>query len=408
MKKTMKKLMACMLACLQLGIGTMLTVSAAPTVSEADFDGKTITNPTSASDTTVLDRFRVKGLSGEAISDTDTTKWAAKTVSQVDDPISNNGSDRALRFVINPHTQSGTWEIYRNAPEAVAGSVYIWEFSIMLTGRFNNKIIGLNSQGGGKWSQKKFLQFIDGSGDAYGKVQIKDLDNANNLKTVEYNQWYNIKTVLDYTSGKEKALIYINGELFKEVSLVDFKTTYPSVQQAVLWVYNSDKDSSERYMYIDDWKYYATEAESSFEITDYTNAVFMSGSQVDFKSNYYLGADMEYHDLEKVEYYDNGVKVGESSTAPYDFSYVPQSAGLHTVSAKGYISEVGGDDPIVEDSTSFVLEQGFTESVQWDEDFEELGSGVNVDDEHGLSYQMSTNSGALYRASGFAKLHLEL
>ena len=53
MKKTMKKLMACMLACLQLGIGTMLTVSAAPTVSEADFDGKTITNPTSASDTTV-------------------------------------------------------------------------------------------------------------------------------------------------------------------------------------------------------------------------------------------------------------------------------------------------------------------------------------------------------------------
>ena len=176
-------------------------------------------------------------------------------------------------------------------------------------------------------------------------------------------------------------------------------------------------------MYIDDWKYYVTEDESSFEMTDHSGVTFMAGSQVDFKSRYYLGADMEYLDLEKVEYYDNGVKIGESTVAPYDFSYVPQGAGAHTVTAQGYINEVGGNDPIITDSTTFVVEPGFTETVIMGEDFEEYVSGsiswdsngevagawilnksnsgsVNVDAEHGKSLQMPGESGQLLRAQG--------
>ena len=420
--EALKKVLAGFLAVMQISAMGIMSASAAPsTLSGSDFDSQNITKPTSATATLVSTGIYVKGLNGNAVSDTDTTKWASKTVAQVDDPVSSNGYDRALRFTLNENTQSGNWEIYKSNPSYVSGQVQVYEFSIMLDGKFNNKVWGLNARNSSnKYSQKKFIQFCDGVGTAFGKVQIKDMDNANNLKTLEYNQWYNIKTVLDYTTdGSETATIYINGEMFKTVSIASYLDSYPTFVQAALFVYNSDKGNSERHMYIDDWKYYVAEEESSFEISDYNGAYFMNGAKVDLKTDYYLGSDMEYLDLEKVEYYDNGVKIGESTVAPYDISYVPETAGLHNVTAKGFIGAVGGDDPIVESSTSFVVEQSFTETVVMSEDFEDYTESTEwdsngetagswkvhagavpatVDAEYGTSLQMPGTSGQLIRA----------
>jgi len=417
-KKNMKKIIATILA--------MTAVSPIPTVSTTalalsedntvlynlDFDSEvsrptefTLNDPThwkypcaSAQITPVeqLSALTLIDLNGNVVSEGAEEIWAEQSVEYVQDPLAKTVSDRALKFNMNENTmlkEPGftnpfNMDDYRN-------NVVVQEFNFMADKAFPKVHWILYDT---NWNIVNPLSIINVDGEYWASKET-DTNTFDKAIKLETNKWYNCQIVLDFTSIKTKTedgttvatasypniVTYVNGEKLSEFTIGDYgKWSTTSSDGTDPWIPRIFElrmypdDTNESYggvMYFDDMKAYTVGEETSIDIPELSDYSYMNGETVRLYAKPYLGNDYFCEPITKVEYYDNGVKIAQSTVAPYEVDYTPGFVGLHSITAKAYI-ETQDDMAICEKTTSFIVEPAYRETEIMNADFADYQNGT--------------------------------
>lgn len=230
----------------------------------------------------------------------------------------------------------------------------------------------------------------------WGTALNKYYDASQPVGEMVQNSWNNIRMIFDYQATlsegvytfdeKSNITVYLNNQEIMNIP-------YDGINLDTNLISITGSDSVD--VYFDDIKAYTVPGETEYSINDYAGRMFINGKELLFKVDEIIGEDYECTPLDKVEYYDNGVKVGGSTVAPYNIYYAPKTAGSHEITAKGYIADIFGDDPVFEDSTTVLIDAPFQETTITAENFETYTDGVTnwkYDDEDGKWVIRNTTS----------------
>lgn len=388
-------------------------------IIEMDFDSLAVdTQKLKEGNHDAISGMEISGLNTATVSESDTTTWAERTIAITEDPLSETATnDRVLKFTLNPNTYTRTIQCLQRINPCGKKSVY--EFNIMYDGISQNHFLALQwIDDNGNYIEPHLLTVYKSSETL---LKVHENKGGKDVKTFSPNEWVNFRVIMDCTATKDSGngtlipdfskwtmKICVDGKMVAEFAFTDRGMT--SLKQFVgvtYCFYGTDKAYSERNVYIDDVKCYIVEDSSVTEgyITSYNDSTFMYNSPVYLKTDTYIGSDDAQ--VNKVIYYDNGERIAESTTHPFELYYTPAYSGVHKITAKAY-TDKDTNKPTIETSTTFTVEERYTEDVLMSQDFSDYvdgttnwkdgngtwcisgnGKGVEVDSEHGISLDMT-------------------
>jgi len=285
----------------------------------------------------------------------------------VTDPISGDESDKVVRIAKDSswtNTANGTVNQYGNQ-FPINGIKSVTSFNFMLDGDLiqnGNHPLKVIIQSA-SFSKNMLVAKIQAKAD--GTTNVMSFINGLSAD-INQRQWYNLTLVCEMsgeTVEDRYIALYLNGE---EMAVFDgealaARSDIDTASLIAVLLQPGVTSGTESVLYYDDYRVYEpTNDTASITLTSpVANTAYMNGAKVKLEAKTYLSTDLQM--IEKVEYYDGDTKVAESSVAPYTCYYQPTQHGIHSITAKMYVS--GARNPIVTSATSIEVDRAFEETT---------------------------------------------